>query len=101
MAQPHRLRLILVLTVVMVLGAAAVLWLRGTSGETTYSSPLQPRGVGQDSPLPTLVPLENSPTSLARAGTTLLWVALGGVLALVIALVVLRCQYLGQRHRDV
>lgn len=101
MVQPHRLRLILVLAIVVVLAAAAVLWLRGVPGDTTSSSPLPPRAGDQGSPLPTPVPSESAPASLARAGAILLWVVLGGVLALGIALVILRRQHRGQRRRDV
>ena len=99
MTQSYRLRLILVLAVVVV-AAAAMLWLRGVPGNTTASSPLPPHAVSQGSPLPTTVPLERVPIPLVRAGATLLWVVLGGALALGIALVILRFQR-GQHRRDV
>lgn len=83
MTQPRYLRLWLILAIVAVLIAAAALWIRG-------------KQVGTPSPLPTPVSASPPPTSTApsalRVGTgaILMWAALGSVLALGIAFLILR-----------
>lgn len=100
MIQSHRLRLWLTLALIAALIAAAALWLRGTlSDDTTSTSPIRPptRAPAGTSPLPTptrSTSTASPPRSWSGAGAALLWVALGGVLALAIATLILR------RYRD-
>ena len=98
MTQLHRLRLWFVLALVVVLIAAAVLWLRGMlPGGTALTSPIPPppRTSEGASPLPTPTPASSTSaaaplSSCTGAVAALLWVALGVVLALGIAFAILR-----------
>ena len=91
MIQGHRPRLWLALALVVVIVAAAALWLLGIqpdSGNSALSTP----ATSEISPLPTPTPAPAAthPPSWAAGGAVLLWVALGIVLALGIAFVILR-----------
>lgn len=83
--------LLLVLMAVILIAAAA-LWLRGTQRDGDHS-PLATPVAADASPLSTPT-LENGmsppPTSWSNGGVALLWVALGILLALIIAFVILR-----------
>nr|HID12568.1 hypothetical protein [Anaerolineae bacterium] len=97
MTQSRRLRLWFALALAAVLIAAA-LWLRGTlPGGTSSTSPIlpPPHTPQEVSPLPTPPPptpvsAAPLPSSWTGAGAALLWVALGVVLALGVAFVILR-----------
>ena len=90
MIQWRRLRLWFVSVLVVLLIVAATLWLRGTL-PGSQRSPLPTPGVAGESPLPAPVPASATtlPPSWTGVGATLLWVALGALLALVITLVIL------------
>lgn len=82
----------LVLALAIVLIAAAGLWLRGTPSGSDQS-PLPTPVAAAVSPLSTPIP-ENGPlsppSSWSNGGAVLLWVALGILLALSIAFIILR-----------
>ena len=86
-----RVWLLLVLMAVILIAAAA-LWLRGAQPSGDHS-PLATHTAADASPLATPT-LENGtsppPTSWSNCGVVLLWVALGILLALIIAFVILR-----------
>jgi hypothetical protein len=85
-----RLWLVLVLTVVVV--AAAILWLRGAQ-LSSRRSPLATPAASDESPLPTPEPGSGtwtSPPPRAVLGAVLLWIAVGILLALGIAFIILR-----------
>jgi hypothetical protein len=88
MIEWRRLRLWFAAVLVVLLIVAVALWLRGTL-PGSQRSPLPTPGSSGDSPLPTPSVTTLPPASSARVGATLLWVALGSLLALVITLVVL------------
>jgi hypothetical protein len=95
MTQWHRLRLWLALALAVVLVAAIALWLRGVLPLGGSHSALPTPALSGVSPLPTPTPRSAAapPRSWTTGGAALLWVALGIVLALGIAFLVLR------RHR--
>jgi hypothetical protein len=95
MTRWHRLRLWLALALAAVLVAAIALWLRGVLPEGGNHSALPTPAIAGASPLPTPPPSSVAvpPPAWATGGAVLLWVALGIMLALGIAFVVLR------RHR--
>jgi len=71
--------------------AAAALWVRGTMPDSRSPLPT-PLGHGT-SPLPTPTPAHTTPApppAWASGGAALVWVAIGIVLALGIALIILR-----------
>jgi hypothetical protein len=83
--------LLLVLIAVIVIAAAA-LWLRGAQ-QSAERSPLATPAAADASPLPTpatKTDMPPPPASWNNGGVALLWVALGILLALIIAFVVLR-----------
>jgi hypothetical protein len=92
MIQWRRLRLWFASVLLVLLIVAVALWLRGTL-PGSQRSPLPTPGRSGESPLPTPMPTTSAtalrPSSSARVGATLLWVALGSLLALVITLVIL------------
>ena len=108
MARLYRLRLWLVLALIVVLIAVVALWLRSTSlGDARSPLPTPPvsgmetrpaDAVSGVSPLSTPTPVASaasasaptSPSSWAGGGLVLLWVALGIVVALGIAFIILR-----------
>jgi len=95
MTQWHRLRLWFALALAAVLIVAGALWLRGTlplgtvSTSPILTSPPTPDGTSPPS-APTSTATAAIPSSWTGAGATLLWVALGIVLALGVAFIVLR-----------
>jgi hypothetical protein len=92
MIQGHRPRLWLALALVVVLVAAAALWLLGIQPDNGGRSALSTPATSAVSPLPTPTPASAAthPPPWAAGGAVLLWVALGIVLALGIAFVILR-----------
>jgi hypothetical protein len=90
MIQRRRLRLWFASVLVVLLIVAGALWLRGAlpGGQR---SPLPTPGLSGESPLPTPVPASATilPPSWTGVEATLLWVALGVLLSLTIALVIL------------
>ena len=95
MTRWHRLRLWFAVALVAVLITAAALWLRGTWPGGSSQSALYTPAIPGASPLPTPtpVPAALSPSPWVTGGAVLVWVALGIVLALGIAFLILR------RHR--
>jgi len=92
MTQWRRLRLWFALALAVVLIAATVLWLQGALPGGGSESPL-PIPLGSEvSPLPTPTPAYTAvlPSSWTGAGAALLWAVLGAVLALGVALAILR-----------
>ena len=92
MAQLRRLRLGLVLVLAAVLVAAAALWLRGALPYDDSHSPLPTPSHLRTSPLPTPTPSSAeaaTPPAWKGAGVALVWVALGIVLALGVARIIL------------
>ena len=91
MIQGHRPRLWLALALVVVVIVAAALWLLGIQPDRGNSA-LPTPATSEISPLPTPTPAPAAthPPSWAAGGAVLLWVALGIVLALGIAFVILR-----------
>jgi hypothetical protein len=92
MIQGSRPRLWLAAALVVVLVAAAALWLFGMRYDGGSHSILPTPAVPGVSPLPTPTPVSapTSPPSWAAGGAVLLWVTLGITLALSIAFVTLR-----------
>jgi hypothetical protein len=97
--RPH---LWLALALVVVIVAAAALWLLGIQPDSGGRSALSTPATSGTSPLPTPTPVSAAthPSSWAAGGAVLLWVALGIVLALGIAFVILRWHHheAGYRH---
>lgn len=88
----HRLRPWFALALVVVLIAAAALWLRGLLPGGGGHSPLLIPSAAGESPFATPPPTTaaaSSPLAQAGIGAVLLWVALGVVLALAITLIIL------------
>jgi hypothetical protein len=106
MARTHLLRLWLALALLVVLGAAAALWLRGARPDSTgpstsdASSALRAGSSALPSPLatsplptPTLPSTATPPSPWITGAAALLWVMLGIALALGIAFLVLRMHH--------
>ena len=94
MTQWRRPRLWFALALAVVLIVVAVLWLRGTLPGGGSHSPLPAFSLPGTSPLPTPTPSSTAPPSAwTGGGAALTWVALGIVLALGAAFLILR------RHR--
>lgn len=91
MIQGRRPRLWLAVALAVVLVAAVALWLYGTRRDGSGQSAL-PTPISGVSPLPTPTPVAAAThlPSWAAGGAVLLWVTLGIVLALSIAVVILR-----------
>ncbi|MDY7077923.1 MAG: hypothetical protein SXV54_13490 [Chloroflexota bacterium] len=92
MTQSHRLRLWLALALALAFIVAVALWLCGTLPGSDRS-PLPTPMISEESPLPTPTPLivaSSPPSSWTNGGAALLWVALGILLALSIAFLILR-----------
>jgi hypothetical protein len=91
MTQSHRLRLVLALAVVGVVVAAVGLWLSGALSGGSSNSPLY-IPMAQVSPFPTPAASDSTatPPAWTGGGVALVWVALGIVLALGVAFVILR-----------
>ena len=98
----HRSYLWLALALVAIILVAAALWLHGTRSGTGGRSALPTPAISADSPIstPTLKSPTPPPTTRAAGGAVLLWVSLGIVLALGIALVILRWQSHDTEYRD-
>ncbi|MEE8390758.1 MAG: hypothetical protein V3S14_08200 [Anaerolineae bacterium] len=82
----------LVLALAVVLIAAAGLWLRGAqsgSDQSPLSTPVAARVSPLSTPIPENAP-PSPPSSWTNGGAVLLWVALGILLALSIAFIILR-----------
>jgi len=93
MDQSRRLRLWFALALVAALVVVTALWLRGALPEESVRSPLSTPLVAGESPLPTPLQATDAPippAPWAGGGAALLWVALGIVLALSVAFLVLR-----------
>ena len=92
MIQGRRPHLWLALALVVVLIAAAALWLLGIQPDSGGRSALSTPATSVVSPLPTPTPASATthPPPWVAGGAVLLWVALGIVLALGIAFVILR-----------
>jgi len=93
MARLHRPRLWLALALTAVLIAAAALWLRGTLPYGSSHSLLPTPSAPGMSPLPTPTLSSTAatpPPAWTGGGAALVWVALGIVLALGVALLILR-----------
>jgi hypothetical protein len=92
MIQGRRPHLWLALALVVVLVAAAALWLLGIQPDSGGRSALSTPATSAVSPLPTPTPASATthPPPWATGGAVLLWVALGIVLALGITFVILR-----------
>ena len=99
MARTHPPRLWLALALLVVLGAAAALWLRGAQPDGTGPSALP--SPPTTSPLPTPKPPSTAtpPSPWATGGAVLLWVILGIALALGIAFLILRLHRHDTGHR--
>jgi hypothetical protein len=91
MARTHPPRLWLALALLVVLGAAAALWLHGARPDTTSPSPL---------PTPTPPSTATLPSPWVTGGAALLWVILGSALALGIAFLILRLHRHDTGHRS-
>jgi hypothetical protein len=91
MAQWHRSpRLWLALILAAVVVAAVALWVRGVH-TVSVRSPLPTPAAREASPLSTPTPGDTTPpSSWTNSGAVLLWVAMGLLLALGIAIVILR-----------
>ena len=96
----HRPYLWLALALVAILLVAAALWLHGTRSGTGGRSALPTPAILADSPLSTPTLATSHPTTWSAGGAVLLWVTLGIVLALGIALVILRWQGRDARYRN-
>ena len=81
MVRTHPPRLWLALALLVVLGAAAGLWMRGAQPDRTSPSPL---------PTPTPSSTATPPSPWVTGGAALLWVMLGIALALGIAFLIPR-----------
>ena len=85
-----RLWLVLILTVAV--AGAAILWLRGAQ-LSSHRSPIATPAASDESPLPTPEPGNATlvpPSPRAIGGAVLLWIAVGILLALGIAFIILR-----------
>jgi hypothetical protein len=87
-----RRRLWLVLILAIAVAAAAIWWLRGVQ-LSSHQSPLVTPVASDESPLPTPEPGNATsipPSPRAVGGAILLWVAVGILLALAVAFIILR-----------